>query len=266
VIDLHCHILPGLDDGPANLDFSVAMARAAMADGTQIMVATPHMRKDFDVDPAEIRPAVEQLNERLEAAGIMVRVMSGAEVGYREVADLDTATLEKLCLGNGDYVLVETPYGSRPVDIEGILGRVAERGFKTVLAHPERCPLFQKDVDRLAALVDDGVLVSITAGSLGGDFGDRPRRVAIEMLSRGIVHNIASDAHDHVHRPPGIAAALKGTEEELPGLKDALTWFTVTSPVAILRGSRPRAVPDLRRAPAGRWKRVFGSRRHAGHA
>ena len=266
MIDLHCHILPGLDDGPANLDFSMAMARAAVADGTQIMVATPHVRKDFDVDPAEIRPAVDELNKHLEAAQILLRVMPGAEVGYREVADLDTATLEKLCLGNGDYVLVETPYGSRPVDLERILGTVAERGFTAVLAHPERCPLFQKDVDRLAALVDDGVLVSITAASLGGDFGDRPQRVAIEMLSRGLVHNIASDAHDHVHRPPGIAASLKGAVKELPALDDALTWFTVTSPVAILRGSRPHGAPDLRRTPPGKWKRVFGSRRHAGHA
>src|SRR3954465_7051426 len=173
MIDIHCHILPGLDDGPANADFSVAMARAAVEDGTQIIVATPHVRGDFDVEPGMIGPAVEALNRRLEDEGILLRVVAGAEGGWREAPGLDRDTLAMLALGDSGYVLVECPYGKTPADVEAVVAHVHGCGFGAVLAHPERCPLFQNDPDRLAALVDGGALTSITAASLAGGFGAR---------------------------------------------------------------------------------------------
>ena len=106
MIDIHCHILPGLDDGPSNVDFSLAMARAAVETGTQMMVATPHIRADFDVDPDEIPPRVDDLNDRIEGAGVPLRVLPGAEIGWASVPDLETEVLAKLSLGTGNYVLL----------------------------------------------------------------------------------------------------------------------------------------------------------------
>jgi protein-tyrosine phosphatase len=260
VIDIHCHILPGLDDGPVNIDFSIAMARAAVADGTQIIVATPHVRADFDVEPAAIGPAVEELNRRLQTEDVPLRVMPGAEVGWREVRGLDRPTLASLCLGTSDYLLVECPYGKSPADLEAVLDHVRDSGLKTVLAHPERCPLFQRDPDRLARLVENGALVSVTAGSLAGAFGERVQGFGFDLLERGLVHDVASDAHDHLHRPPRIAAALHSAEAVVPGLADHAPWFTIAAPVAILRGQDPGSVPHVSRPRRGGWRRML--RRH----
>jgi protein-tyrosine phosphatase len=262
VIDLHCHILPGLDDGPANLDFSLAMARAAVDAGTQLIVATPHIRADFNVDPSEIEPRVDLFNERLQRERLPLRVLPGAEIGWAGATDLDDTQLARLSLGSGKRVLLESPYGKKPVDIEGIIATLAGRGFQAVLAHPERCPLFQRDIERLRKIVAGGALCSITAGSMMGRFGQSVRAFTVEMLRDGLVHDVASDAHDHLHRPPGLLGGFGEIEEELPGIASAASWFTVTAPVAILAGNEMPARPNLS-APAkpSGFRRLLGPRR-----
>jgi protein-tyrosine phosphatase len=262
VIDIHCHILPGLDDGPANLDFSLAMARAAVEAGTQMIVATPHIRADFDVDPSEIEPRVDLFNDRLQRERLPLRVLPGAEIGWATVLELDDSLLAKLSMGSGGRILLESPYGRKPVDMEGIVAALGERGFQAVLAHPERCPLFQRDVERLAALVEQGVFCSITAGSMAGSFGDTVREFTIELLRRGLVHDVASDAHDHLHRPPNLLLGFERAEDEIPGLAAHVPWFTVTAPVAILAGNPlpPRPEVDGDR-PSHGLRRLLSRRR-----
>lgn len=245
MIDIHCHILSGLDDGPSNLDFSLAMARAAVDSGTQMMVATPHIRADFEVNPHEIEPRVDALNERLEKDRLPLRILPGAEIGWATASELDDSLLSKLCLGSGQFVLLESPYGRRPVDLEAIIADLAARGFKSLLAHPERCPLFQRDIGRLQAIVDGGTLCSITAGSMSGQFGAPVKAFTIELLRRGLVHDVASDAHDHLHRPPGLLAGFTALEADIPGISSHAPWFTVTAPVAILAGNPLPARPTL---------------------
>ena len=114
--------------------------------------------------------------------------------------------------------------------------RIASRGESIVLAHPERSPLFQQQPERLAALVDEGVLCSVTTGALRGDFGQLVRRFTIELLREGLVHDVASDAHDHLHRPPGLQGALEDVEAELPGIAAQREWLTNLAPAAILEG------------------------------
>ena len=261
MIDIHCHILPGLDDGPSNVDFSLAMARAAVETGTQMMVATPHIRADFDVDPDEIPPRVDDLNDRIEGAGVPLRVLPGAEIGWASVPDLETEVLAKLSLGTGNYVLLESPYGRKPVDVEGAVETLRERGFGTILAHPERCPLFQREPDRLTRLTEGGVLCSVTAGSMQGRFGDAVRRFTFDLLRSGLVHDVASDAHDHLHRPPGLVAGFEDAEREIPGIGRSAPWYTVTAPVAILAGN---PLPEMPKhdgpAPTG-IRRLLGRRR-----
>jgi protein-tyrosine phosphatase len=257
LIDIHCHILPGLDDGPANIDFSIAMARAAVEDGTQIIVATPHVRRDHKVDPAVIPGAVDALNARLESEKIPLRVVAGAEVGWREAADMSADELRGVTLGSADYLLLECPYGKSPADIESVVEHVRAAGLRPVLAHPERCPLFRNDLDRLAALVDRGAITSITAGSLAGSFGERVQQLAFEMLERGLVHDVASDAHDHLHRPPRINVALREADLTLPGLSEHAPWFAVTAPMAILRGEPVGEPPRVARPRRTAWRRVL---------
>jgi protein-tyrosine phosphatase len=262
VIDLHCHILPGLDDGPSNLDFSLSMARVAVQAGTQMIVATPHIRADFNVDPNEIEPRVDLFNDRLQRERLPLRVLPGAEIGWANAEELDDVQLARLSLGTGKRVLLESPYGRKPVDLESIIAGLAGRGFQAVLAHPERCPLFQRDIERLAAIVAGGALCSITAGSMSGRFGETVRRFTIELLRRGLVHDVASDSHDHLHRPPGLTSGFAAVEEEIPGISKHAAWFTVTSPVAILAGNPLPARPELEPAPKqGGMRRLLGRRR-----
>ena len=257
MIDLHCHILPGLDDGPVNFDFSVAMARSAAEAGIQVMVATPHIRADYEVDPDTLEPRVRRLNDALEAEDIQLAVLAGGEVSLQKASELDDETLRKVCLGRSDYLLLESPYRSSDIDIEGIVSDVQDRGFKPLLAHPERCPIFQHDPDRLQRLVNSGVLCSITASSMAGGFGTTVRRFTLELLHDGLVHDVASDAHDHLHRPPDLLAGFESAEAEIPGIGEQATWFTVTSPVAILAGRPLPARPDpLPRPPTSRWRRL----------
>jgi len=257
VIDLHCHILPGLDDGPVNFDFSVALARAAADAGIQVMVATPHVRDDYDVGADDIEAGVARLNDALSRAKVQVAVVTGAEVSLAKAMELDDAALRRLCLGSGDYLLLESPYRSSDVDLEGILANVQDRGFKVVLAHPERCPIFQRDPDRLARLVNSGVLCSVTAGSLAGRFGSTVRGFAVELVSDGLVHDVASDAHDHLHRPPDLLSGFEAAEADIPGFRSQVTWFTLTAPVAILAGRTLPPAPDPPpRPPVSRWRRL----------
>jgi protein-tyrosine phosphatase len=258
VVDLHCHILPGLDDGPANLDFSLSMARAAVEAGTQLIVATPHIRADFDVDPTEIEPRVDLFNDRLQRERMPLRVLPGAEIGWASASDLDDIQLARLSLGSGGRVLLESPYGKKPVDLEGIIAGLAARGFQAVLAHPERCPLFQRDPARLRKLVAGGTLCSITAGSMLGSFGDTVRTFTIEMLRDGLVHDVASDAHDHIHRPPALVDGFEDVKAELPGIERHAAWYTVTSPVAILAGNPTPKAPEINGPAPSRFKRLLG--------
>jgi protein-tyrosine phosphatase len=261
VIDLHCHILPGLDDGPSNLDFSLAMARAAVDSGTQLIVATPHIRADFDVDPSEIEPRVDLFNDRLQRERLPLRVLPGAEIGWAGAADLDDTQLTRLSLGSGKRVLLESPYGRKQVDVEGIIATLAKRGFQAVLAHPERCPLFQRDLERLRRIVEKGTLCSITAGSMAGRFGEPVRTFSVAMLRAGLVHDIASDAHDHIHRPPGLTGGFAAIEEDIPGIGRLAPWYTVTSPVAILAGNPLPDAPEFGEPSPSRLRRLIGRAR-----
>ena len=260
MIDLHCHILPGLDDGPSNLDFSLAMAREAVKTGTQLIVATPHIRADFDVDPNEIEPRVDLFNDRLQRERLPLRVLPGAEIGWAGASKLGDTQLARLSLGSGKRVLLESPYGRKAVDLEGIIAGLGERGFQAVLAHPERCPLFQRDIGRLRKIVEGGTLCSITAGSMLGRFGQTVRTFTIEMLREGLVHDVASDAHDHIHRPPGLVDGFAHVEEELPGIQRHTAWYTVTSPVAILAGNPLPAQPQLDGPAPSRLRRLLERR------
>jgi protein-tyrosine phosphatase len=237
VIDLHSHILPGVDDGPPTLEGSLELARAAVAEGTRTILATPHINDDRSIDAARVAAGLEALRRELAAADIPLEVLPGGEIAMWRLGDLDDAALRTLALGGGPYLLVESPFSPAIGAFEPLVLDLLGRGHRVLLAHPERCPAFHRDPERLQRLVDAGVLVQITAGSMTGGFGSTVRRLTASMLRTGVVHVVASDAHDAVKRPPGLNDGFASLERELPGLAELQTWMTEQVPRAILDGT-----------------------------
>ena len=256
MIDLHSHILPGIDDGAPDLEVSLEMARAAVQMGTQLMVATPHVSFDYPVMPADIGPRVGALNVELSREQIPLAVLPGAELALSRVAEMSDGDLQRLCLGGRSCVLVESPYVVGMSSLEEILFDIQIRGFRVLLAHPERSPLFQQDLDRLSRLVERGILCSITAGSMSGQFGKRVRGVAIDMLVAGLVHDVSSDCHENTRRTPALLEGFRSLEEDVPGIYAHRSWFLKDAPAAVLAGSPLPPRPHLVAAKPPRWRRL----------
>jgi protein-tyrosine phosphatase len=254
VIDLHCHVLPGIDDGPATIEGSLALARAAAADGTRILVATPHVSSRYPTEPETIARGVDELNERLAAEGVAVEVRAGAELAMTRLLEMDAARVSRFALGGGEWLLVECPLASASAGFDILVLDLQRRGHRVLLAHPERCPVFHRNPSTLESLVRTGALTSITAGAFVGRFGGEVRRFALRLLSDGMVHNVASDAHDDARRPPSMSADL-----EEAGLKPLADWLIRGVPDAILDGreipSRPTVAPPVgEQAARSRWR------------
>jgi protein-tyrosine phosphatase len=260
VVDLHTHILPGVDDGAPDLEAAVAMARVAADDGITTMVATPHIRDDHPFDHARIPGLVADLNAALGSAGVPVTVVAGGEVALTTTADLEPDALRVYALGEGPYLLVESPYSEVGELVERQLFDVQMKGLKPVLAHPERSPSFLQDLERLRALVERGVLLSVTADSMAGRFGGTVAAFTAELFRAGLVHDVASDAHDDRKRAPRLRHGFAALDRELPGLADQASWFTETSPRALLAGAEPPAPPQPPQPP-GRFRRLLRRRR-----
>jgi protein-tyrosine phosphatase len=244
VIDLHSHVLPGIDDGPAGDEEALALARAAVALGTTVLVATPHRSPRWPTEAATITAGVERLEELLDAAEIDLELSTGAEIALEEAARLDDAALSELALGGRRYLLLESPHEPAGALLERTVSDLLARGHGILLAHPERSPVFQDRPARLRELVGEGALTSITAGALEGHFGAASQWFALELLRDGLVHSLASDAHHVVGRPPGLQAGLAAAAQHLPAVIDQARWLTYDAPAAILAGEAPPPRPD----------------------
>jgi protein-tyrosine phosphatase len=255
VIDLHCHVLPGIDDGPATIEGSIAIARGAAATGIRTLVATPHVSLRYPNDADTIARLVDDLNTRLAAEEVTLTVCPGAEIAMTRLIDIERSQLPRFGLGGGPWLLVEPPFTAMATGLDTILLDLQRNGHRILLAHPERCHALHRDPQMLESLVQAGVLTSITAGSLVGRFGDQVRRFALGLARDGMVHNVASDAHDHIHRAPGIAAEL-----EQAGLGPLADWLTQAVPAAILSGEEiplrpPLPLPDIDTPQRPWWRR-----------
>jgi protein-tyrosine phosphatase len=253
MIDLHCHALPGIDDGPETIEGSLALMQAARAVGIDTVVATPHVNSSTPNDADTIAALTVQLNERLAHEQIDVNVLPGAEIAMTHLAELDPAELSRLTLGGGGWLLIEPPFTPVATGLEGLVIGLLRQGHSVVLAHPERCPALQRDREVVRRLADAGVLMSITAGSLVGRFGSEVRRYALELAREGLIHNVTSDAHDANRRRPGLLEEI-----EQAGLAPLADWLTQAVPAAILSGAEipgpPSGAFERSRHPRRRWR------------
>lgn len=238
MVDTHCHILPGLDDGSATFEESLEMARLAEEDGTKLLVATPHKGTASYDPPAEhVRTVAAELSSRMEAIGLHVRLTVGCELPITtDLMDLHNAS-ELIPLGpDGRFLLIELPFNGYLGDLQQQLFSLELKGYRIVLAHPERSFACMHQNDLLPRLKDRGYWAQINAGSIAGQQGRRVRNLCIKWLREGLVDVIASDAHGATHRPPVMSVARK-TVIKIGG--DAL-WNTLTlnNPVEMLRSRR----------------------------
>ncbi len=236
MIDLHCHILPALDDGALDLDDAVAMARTAEADGITTICATPHIRHDHDVVIGELVERVTELNNQFERRGVTTRVEVGGEVAETAVAGLDDAELRAVSLGGGGrWILLEPAPGPLGDSLDATVEKLSARGFRSIIAHPER-HADQHFEDRLANLVRRRALVQVTAAMLEHEHA---APVIVGLAEHGLVHLIGSDAHSsRGGRPARLSAGLRGlaAAEAVAGHLD---WISREAPAAILRGDDP---------------------------
>jgi protein-tyrosine phosphatase len=208
-VDIHFHLVPGVDDGPATIEDSLELARLAVRDGTRTVVATPHIRSEYLSDPLEVPQRVDSLQDELRRAGIPLAVVAGGELDVTMVGSLSDRQLDAIAVGPRDarWLLLEAPFdGLAP--LKEAAAELRARGFGIVLAHPERaagvlaggCRILR---DELAA----GCLAQLSTSSLAGDHGHEAQVSARHLLANRLAHVLASDAHS-ARRAPALASGM----------------------------------------------------------
>jgi len=235
VIDLHCHILPGIDDGALDLADSLAMARVAADDGIETISATPHIRHDHDVRIAELPARVAELNGELSRNGVPVEIVTGGEVAETAIEGLGEDELEAVSLGGGGWILLEPAPGPLGDSLIEAVLKLRKRGHGALIAHPER-HVSGDMLDRIRRLIDLGALIQCTAAYL---VSGNAREGMLALAAAGLIHVLASDAHSsRGGRPLRISEGLAVLGQVNP-IAPHLDWVAREAPAAILRGEDP---------------------------
>ena len=240
MIDIHCHILPGVDDGARDLREAVAMCRMAAADGCEAMVATPHQRRGewWNDDREHLEALARHLGE---AVGPGFRIFLGGEI---HVDSQILSEVEQLPAGGGilplagsRWLLLELGPAGTPAEVSHLIHELVVSGWKPILAHPEFIPWL--DPGLVARLVALGATTQVTAMSVTGDFGRRPQQGSLALIEAGLVHFVASDSHGTARRPPGLSRACQALADRWG--EDLARRLTVDNPRAVIEN---RPLPD----------------------
>ena len=253
MIDLHSHILPGVDDGAQTLDDAINMGRMAVEDGIEVMACTPHfMPGMYDNTSFDIRQRVASLNQVFIREGIDLALVVGSDAHIRPdfIECLDKG--EILTVHDSRYVLFEPPHNMKPQKLEELLFNITMSDYVPILTHPERLKWIEQHYDVMQQLAESGVWMQITAGSITGRFGKRPQYWAQRMLSEGLVNILASDAHNIRSRPPVLSEAFEFAKNEL-GLEEA-TNLVITRPECVLANLPPAEAPVTPKLQADKTK------------
>ncbi|MGE5645603.1 MAG: tyrosine-protein phosphatase [Acidobacteriota bacterium] len=249
MIDIHSHVLPGLDDGARTLEQAVEMLRTARRSGTTDIVASPHANIDFRFDPAVVNAKIAELQT---AAGPEVRIHRGCD--FHLYFDNIQDALEhpaRYTIAGGPYLLVEFPDLLIARNTREIFARLAAAGITPIVTHPERNYLLHTRIDQLSEWVEQGCLVQVTGQSFLGRFGTEARRVARGLMRRGLVHFVASDAHDDQDRTPRLDDAYAEVAGRY-GEERAQALF-VENPRAVIQGEPLPEQPEPDSTPGRKW-------------
>jgi len=253
LIDLHCHIIPGVDDGPASMEQSLDMAKQAVADGIQTLVATPHTLNEFYHNSLQnIEDNVNRLRKTFQKNRININLCTGSEVRIcaglkQKIINKEVATINN----NGRYVLVEFPLHVMPPGSREELFQLKLNDITPILAHPERNPIFQHQPELLSDLMSMGCLIQITAMSITGRFGQEAMECAHKLLKNRQSHVIATDAHSPDNRPPILSPAVEASARILGSMEEARE-MVIHRPKAILTGE-PIKAPEPKPLRKKKW-------------
>jgi protein-tyrosine phosphatase len=237
LIDVHCHILPGIDDGPKTLDDALAMCRIAAEDGIRTIVATPHCyRGRYANDASTILPVYDLLQRRIREEGIDLNLLVAGDMHI----DPDLASFlqdnPSLCPG-GRFVLIELPPETIPRFVREFLFALRLKGYTPILTHPERNRMIQRDPSLAEELVKGGTFTHVTAMSLTGEFGAEAQNAAFALLDRECVHFVATDAHSPAWRRPILSAAAALLRDRIG--EEGARRLVEENPRRILAGQDP---------------------------
>src|SRR6201996_7970759 len=240
MIDIHHHLLFGLDDGPSDIEISLAMAEMSMQSGVTHIVCTPHSSEHYKFDPALNRERLEKIKQRL---GDRIQLALGCDfhLMYDNIEDA-IAHPEKYSINGKQYLLVEFPDHSISQNMKEIFFRLGTAGLISIITHPERNPLLARHPERMADWLRSGCYIQITAASLTGRFGKVAQRVSHELLKQNWVNFIATDAHDLTSRPPMLRDAYNLVTDKY-GAETAERLF-VHNPRAAFFGETMPPQPD----------------------
>ena len=235
MVDIHHHLLWGLDDGARDFDTSVAMAKASAADGVTHIVCTPHANGNYAYLPEENAGKIAELQERLDADGVPLKLGIGCDfhLSYDNILEA-RENPKKFSINGRGYLMVEIPDYGIPVGLSETFYELQLAGLTPVLTHPERNPTLQQNLGRLAEWMRGGVLVQVTGDSVTGNMGKTAKRVAHELLAKRWVHFLATDAHNLSSRPPRLSEARDLVAKKYgQGYADSLTTI---NPMAAFKG------------------------------
>jgi protein-tyrosine phosphatase len=255
--DIHCHLLPGIDDGASDLECSLEMARMSVEQGTRTVIVTPHQLGNFCLNHGDqVRARTRDLQRELIAAGIDLELLPGADVRIEDgmIEAIDRGEVLTL----GDYrrhVLLELPH-ELYFPLEGLLCALRSQGIVGILSHPERNAGLVRHPELLTALVDGGCLMQVTAGSLMGTFGPAAQNLAEQMFQQGLVHFVATDAHGARKRRPLMRRAFQRVTE-LAGRETAIAVCS-DYPHRVARGRDVPVGRQPRPASGSWWQRITG--------
>ncbi|NOY42610.1 MAG: hypothetical protein GXP26_12345 [Planctomycetes bacterium] len=259
-VDIHCHLLPGIDDGATDLETSLGMARMAVEDGTSTILVTPHQLGNFGHNRGDdIRRRTADLQQALNEHQIPLQILPGGDVRIEDGMIEQLVSGEVLSLGDlRKHVLLELPH-ELYFPMEGILSALERQGMTGILSHPERNRGILREPGLVPKLVGEGCLMQVTAGSLMGTFGPNCQQLAEWMITEGLVHFVATDAHGTKKRRPLMQRAFDRVRE-LAG-KSAAKKLCIRNPGLVACGQR---VPAGRHAQSRRgWRSLLPARRVA---
>lgn len=246
MIDIHCHILPGIDDGAETTQESLDMCQIAVDDGIKVIVATPHFTPGrFEPASTTVFSLIDALQKQVDEARLDLKILSGADLAVSPEYLAYIESHEHITINKSSkYVLAELPHAGAPIGWEDFLFKVIDAGITPILTHPERNPSFMKDPLSLRKFVDYGGLVQVTAMSITGDFGKDIQVTVATLLKEGLVHVIATDAHSTENRIPVLSEAVD-MASDIVG-KDVADAFVTTVPQAIVDGVATPSLYDHR--------------------
>lgn len=241
MIDIHCHLLPGLDDGPDSWEESLAMAESAIADGITHVVATPHSSPEYFFDYPRVRKLRRELQEKI---GDRLQLATGCDF-HLSPENLESLRLSpsQFCVNHGPYLLVEFNEFSIPPSMDQTLHELQLSGIRPIVTHPERNAILRARPERLNTWVRMGCYVQVTANSLTGTFGPTAQRDALQWIREGLVHFVASDAHNTRSRPLKLSPARSVLTSEFSA--DIAQALLIENPRAAFEGQEIPCVPEI---------------------